>query len=272
MSGVSSSGVIQYPGVTPVTSLADIPAGASGVYQLGTQLYVGDGTVVRNAKGFYAQNNIPLILLSSAAAITATGAITGLTAMPTVPLGIVVRVYCFARSGLAAGVYSAIFSSTTDCQLYTNAAGTITPTGITAGAYAGGTTPVTIPLATIQGGSLGANGSLRVRWSLSAPQNVNNKWLALMLGGVFIHQPGWISSVWNSLVINSFLCNIGVQNINQSMPFQNNFFGLGAVTQSFVSSAIDTSIDQVLSINLQVQVATDYLILENYLAESMYGA
>lgn len=269
-SGVNLTG---HESVLPTfTSLADIPANFTGTAQVGTQLYVVNDGVVRNTGPFYAQSNIPLILLSSATAINATGAITGLTAIPTVPLGTVVRVYCFAQSGLTAGVYYAIFSSPTACQLYTNVAGTIKPTGITAAAYASGTAAVTIPLATISGGSLGANGSLRVRWSLSSVNNANNKWLALMLGGVIIHQPGWISLPWLSLIIYSVFINRGLQNVNQSMPFQNNYFGVGYVSQAFVPSTIDTSIDKVLSINLQMQAATDYLVLESYLAETSYSA
>lgn len=85
----------------------------------------------------------PIILLGAATNITATGAITGLTALPYTPSG-VVQVYCYAQTGLAAGLYYAIFSSTTACQLYLDAAGTITPTGITAGAFAGGTTLATL--------------------------------------------------------------------------------------------------------------------------------
>ena len=130
-----------------------------------------------------AQSAVPTILLSSATSISATGAISGLTALPYVPAG-VVKVYCFAQAGLAAGLYYARFSSTTACQIFTDAAGTVTPTGITAGAYAGGTTEVVLSALIVPGGQMGPSGSVRTSERWTHIGNTNVKTMKLFFGGV----------------------------------------------------------------------------------------
>lgn len=211
-----------------------------------------------------AQKATPIILLSSATNISATGAITGLTALPYQPSG-VVQVYCFAQAGLAAGLYYATFSSTSACQLYTDAAGTITPTGITAGAYNGGTTEVTLMSVTVPGNSLGANGMLATEGLIQAtsPTNANTKTVFTKFAA---------STFGGTAVTNSVSAGFRAAMRNRGSGRQvSALSGRADWTQSSSGAAtqfsVDSTVDQVCTITGQLSVASDYIILEGYTVE-----
>lgn len=214
-----------------------------------------------------AQSAVPVILLSSATNISATGLITGLTALPYTPSG-VVQVYCFAQTGLAAGLYYARFSSTTSCQLYSDAAGTVALSGITAAAYAGGTTQATLASVTVPGGAMGPNGCLRPITDWSGLNNANAKSVQFQLGGT---QFGGSTTSWSTSaggVYARSLRNRGVQNVN---------YCNGASVMGYLNGvsptvfSIDTSATQNLTLLAQLAVATDYIILEGYTVEILPG-
>ena len=219
------------------------------------------------------QSGVPTVLLSSATDITATGAITGLTALPYVPSG-VVFVYCFAQSGLLEGLYYARFSSTTACQLYTDAAGTITPTGITAGAYVGGTTEAILTSLTIPGGSMGANGMIRAQSSWGCSNSANNKTARTRFAGVLFASVG-------QTTVASFSMMNGIKNRgNPAIQFQAGS-GSGSVSTTLgggpassnnnAQSTIDTSVDTTLTFRGQLAVATDFMVLETCTIEILAG-
>ena len=226
-----------------------------------------------NSPRILYQMGVPTVLLSSATNITATGAITGLTALPYVPSG-VVFVYCFAQTGLLEGLYYARFSSTTACQLYTDVDGTITPTGITAGAYVGGTTEAILTSIIIPGGSMGANGMIRAQSSWGCSNSANTKTARTRLDGTLFGQ----TSV---TTVASFGMMNGIKNRgNPAIQFQ---AGSGSGSSSTAlggnptsssnnaQTAINTSVDTTLTFRGQLAVATDFLVLETCTIEILAG-
>ena len=226
-----------------------------------------------NSPRILYQMGVPTVLLSSATNITATGAITGLTALPYVPSD-VVFVYCFAQTGLLEGLYYARFSSTTACQLYTDVDGTITPNGITAGAYVGGTTEAILTSIIILGGSMGANGMIRAQSSWGCSNSANNKTARTRLDGVLFGQQG-------QTTVASFGMMNGIKNRgNPAIQFQpasgsgGPSVGLGSNSSSASNNAqttINTSVDTTLTVRGQLAVATDFLVLETCTIEILAG-
>ena len=226
-----------------------------------------------NSPRILYQMGVPTVLLSSATNITATGAITGLTALPYVPSD-VVFVYCFAQTGLLEGLYYARFSSTTACQLYTDVDGTITPTGITAGAYVGGTTEAILTLLTIPGGSMGANGMIRAQSSWGCSNSANTKTARTRLDGTLFGQQSQTTAA-------SFSMMNGIKNRgNPAIQFQASSGSggpanaLGSNSSSSSNNAqttIDTAVDTTLTFRGQLAVATDFMILETCTIEILAG-
>lgn len=226
-----------------------------------------------NSPRILYQMGVPTVLLSSATNITATGAITGLTALPYVPSD-VVFVYCFAQTGLLEGLYYARFSSTTACQLYTDAAGTITPTGITAGAYVGGTTEAILTSIIIPGGSMGANGMIRAQSSWGCSNSANNKTARTRLDGVLFGQQG-------QTTVASFGAMNGIKNRgNPAIQFQaaggsgapaTTLGGAPASSSINAQTAINTTVDTTLTFRGQLAVATDFMILDACTIEILAG-
>lgn len=226
-----------------------------------------------NSPRILYQRGVPTVLLSSATGITPTGEITGLTALAYVPSD-VVFVYCFAQTGLLEGLYYARFSSKTACQLYTDAAGTITPTGITAGAYVGGTAEVILESITIPGGSMGANGMIRAQSSWGCSSSANNKIARTRLDGTMFGQ------VVGTTVVSFGMMN-GIKNRgNPAIQFKP-ASGSGGPSVSLGSSsasssnnaqtAINTAVDTTLTFRGQLAVATDFLVLETCTIEILAG-
>jgi len=226
-----------------------------------------------NSPRILYQSGVPTVLLSSATDITATGAITGLTALPYVPSG-VVFVYCFAQPGLLEGLYYARFSSTTACQLYTDVEGTITPTGITAGAYVGGTTEAILESITIPGGSMGANGMIRTQSSWGCSNSANTKTARTRLDGILFGQISVTTSA-------SFGMMNGIKNRgNPAIQFQvangsggpaNTLGGAPSSTSNNAQTTINTAVDTTLTFRGQLAVATDFLVLETCTVEILAG-
>lgn len=226
-----------------------------------------------NSPRILYQMGVPTVLLSSATNITATGAITGLTALPYVPSD-VVFVYCFAQAGLLEGLYYARFSSTTACQLYTDVDGTITLTGITAGAYVGGTAEAILTSLTIPGGSMGANGMIRAQSSWSCSNSANNKIARTRLDGTLFGQIA-------ATTVASFSMMSGIKNRgNPAIQFQP-ASGSGGPATALGGSAtsastnnqttINTAVDTTLTFRGQLAVATDFLVLEACTVEILAG-
>lgn len=216
---------------------------------------------------------VPIVLLSSATNISAAGAITGLTALPYTPSG-VVRVFCFAQTGLAAGLYYATFSNTTSCQLFELVSsspavpGTTQPSGITAGAYAGGTTEATLLSVPVPGGLLGLNGRLRAAPTYSAASNnANAKTITGRLGGTLAHSFSPVTSTLSNRGVGD-IQNRGlatVQVCGSGAALQNLYAGGSGVAWQQIS--VNTAVDQTYAISMTMAVATDSCIIEACLIE-----
>ena len=139
------------------------------------------GQPVRNSPNTIAASGQPIYLLGSATNINATGQITGLTtAYNTVytPNGVpsgVVLVYCFAQTGLTAGLYYGRWQSSTAINLYSDAAGTVPLSGITSAAYASATTEAVLAAVTIPANNMGPNGAIFTMSSTTWTTSANNK-------------------------------------------------------------------------------------------------
>lgn len=214
-----------------------------------------------------ACTGVPTILLSSATAITATGAITGLTALPFTPAG-VVRVYCFAQAGLAAGLYYATFSSATACQLYTDAAGTVTPSGITAGAYAGGTSQVTVATVVVPGGALGPNGGLRGGFNASWPNSAGTKSVLTKYGSRNLN----FASGTTTLSMESIKLTMHNRGSAASQFAQGSGNSYAVTGSPMTYTTVDSAVDQNWTVLLQLTNAADYIVLEGYTLEVLRAA
>ena len=226
-----------------------------------------------NSPRILYQRGVPTVLLSSATGITATGEITGLTALAYVPSD-VVFVYCFAQAGLLEGLYYARFSSTTACQLYTDAAGTITPTGITAGAYVGGTTEAILTSLTIPGGSMGANGMIRAQSSWGCSNSANTKIARTRLDGTLFGQIA-VTTVTSVGMMNGIKNRgnpaIQLQPAGGSGGPSVALGGNASSSSNNNQTTINTAVDTTLTFTGKLVVATDFMILETCTVEILAG-
>lgn len=204
-----------------------------------------------------AQSGAPIILPSSGAS-NATGQITHTTALPYQPSG-TVQVYLPAGvvvGDAAGGLYSAVYSSTTVCQLVGNPA-------TANGAYAQVTAAVTLASVVVPGGSIGANGALRVQPHWTQPNNANTKTGTVLFGGQTFSGLSNTTNVSDSREVR--IRNRGALNVNVGF--------VHASAQSFgpIYRVLDTSVNQTLALQATLAAATDYMILEGYAVEVLPG-
>lgn len=204
------------------------------------------------------QSGVPRILASSATAITATGAVSGATALPYVPLG-VVQVFMFLGTLMGANqLYYARYSSTSAFQLYTDAAGTVTPTGLTAGAYAGGTAEAGLLRVVLPGGILGPNGSLMRQFLLHSSATGASKILRTTLGGTLPAQGyGFASAA--GIVVQFTVFNCGSYSIQRAINGTD-----GSSSAAIINGAVDTTLNQTVTATGQLTSAADYLMISAY--------
>lgn len=220
-----------------------------------------------------AQLGTPRVLLPSGTFADTTGSMSALTALPYIPAG-VVQVFVFAGAGIPSSeLYYATFSSTTACQLYERVAsnpavpGTTKPSGITAGAYAGGTATSILATITVPGGTMGPNGRLRVSTfnSFTNPAGAgNNKVCSALLGAFLVAS----STLTTSTAYRMFseICNQNSVSVQTGSYFATPGGGMVSPTD-WRRGTINTAVDQNLTLTAQCSIATDYCILENYCIE-----
>jgi hypothetical protein len=214
-----------------------------------------------------AQSAVPTILLSSATAITATGAITGLTALPYTPSGVVQVFVDLSGIGGVKGLYYARFSSTSACQLYTDAAGTITPTGLTAGAYAGLTGEQVLASILVPAGSMGPNGSLRVDAMFNCTNDANVKVVNVKANSTTVAST--TLTTYGGVRKFQRWANRGAQNaqiVQQYGPAD-----AGYTAGQVAYTTIDTSQNVTLTLTANLANAADFISLESYLIEVIPG-
>lgn len=226
-----------------------------------------DGTETIGVPYVLAQSAVPTILLSSATAITATGAITGLTALPYTPSGVVQVFMDLSGIGGVKGLYYARFSSTTACQLYTDPAGSIQPSGITAGAYAGLTGEQVLASILLPAGSMGPNGSTRFDVHFTYANSANNKTVYIRANGTSLAQTTLTTTAWIKKATR--WVNRGAQNVNMSTLFGAPEGGLTSGGLNYTT--IDTSQNVTFTLTANLANAADYAMVEAYLIEVIPG-
>lgn len=126
----------------------------------------------------------------------------------------------------------------------------------------GSTSETTLASVNVPGGLLGLNGGLRVTMLFSTTNNANNKIPRVKLGATRFGQyaPASVPAMqWLTIVRNRGSAS---SQISQG----DNVTGIGS-TNTPVTGAIDTTVDQPLVITGQLAVGTDTMALESYMVE-----
>lgn len=122
----------------------------------------------------------------------------------------------------------------------------------------------TLASVTVPGGLMGPNGSLRVNLSFSMVIGAaQNKTMRVKLGGTTF----LLYTLNNS---TEFLANVIIRNRNSQgvQLIQNSSnAGIGASSTAMANAAIDTTVDQLLTITGQLQNAGDSVAIEGYTVE-----
>lgn len=230
-----------------------------------------------------AQSAIPMILPSSGT-MGANGSLTGLTALPYTVFPQPCFMYFPAGkvfSGSPAGMYYASITAATTAQVYNNMytsgrpqdAIPVVPTPVVdagPGAYTQ-TTAADIEMFSVPlpGMMLGLWGSLRFRAMWAGNNNANAKIIPSKLGGTqFGGSSINITSSPGGTQIRG-LTNRG--SYNKQICMGGSAFANGADGTSPTYLAIDTSVDKALTLSANMATATDYMILEGFVAEILPG-
>lgn len=225
-----------------------------------------------------AQSAVPVILVPNGT-VAADGTITLGTALPTIYSGGAwVRLPAGAVVGGLAGLYFAVFSSSTVGAIkslfadpatqfipYLPTVALVAAVG-SAVAYTQTTgAAITLMNMTVRGAQMGLTGSLRAEFAVAQSNNANGKTLTATFGGSNIFNAGMASTLSALGAIR--VRNRGVYGSQVTTPL--NTFGAPGVTagNSPVYLTKDTSVDQGFTVNVQSAVATDYVVLEAFTAE-----
>jgi hypothetical protein len=226
------------------------------------------------------QSAIPVILAPNGT-VAANGVVTLGTALPTTYASAWVYLPAGAISGGAAGLYYAVFSSTTVGQIYTtfvSGASAFTPyipASLTAAvgsgsAYTQTTATVSLLNITLSGGLMGANGSVRVRRLMQRnATGISNANHGVFLGGVDMYSNLSLTTANRMAGVVSTFANRGVQN-SQIAPYYAPDTGFNTAVATGLS--VNTAIDQPLSIQCSLITATDYIVLEGFTVEVLPAA
>lgn len=231
-------------------------------------------TQVPNIVQVIGKSGIPFIHTSSGS-IGNNGALTGVTALAgTYSSG----AWCYfpanaIAAGVAAGWYWTVFSSTTAGTIYNSTytggpvgLGTTTAFATTGpGAYTGETAEVTGPTITLTGGSMGANGVVRVTFGTTMTNNANTKTPRVKFGGNQVSGFNVASQATNQSLIE--IHNRGLTN-SQATFTQGSTVALSSVAYTSTATASDAAV----AITLAKATATDNLVIEGFTFQLVYGS
>ncbi len=229
-----------------------------------TRAIIVDGLLLTIAKC----SGIPVGICGGAStSIGNNGALTGLTALPTqFP-----KIYLYFAanvlfSGSTAGFYYAEMSSTSAATVYNNLldplnpAWPITKTPIVAtgpGAFTQVTASnVVVQSFTVPANTLGPNGHILVEHLMSISTSGSNKTADVRLGGSVLD--GSTATTQNSARYLHTLYNSG----DTGKQAGGNFLGVGANASTITRRTVDTTVDQLLTLNFTMSASTDYMISE----------
>lgn len=235
---------------------------------------------------FASQNPVQYILAQSGVSvglapngtIAATGVVTLGTALPRIySAGIWLRFPDGAVAGGLSGLYWCVMSSTTVGQVYSNfvdtSAGFVPyiPTGTLVAAVGSGvayaqTTGVDIVLVNtpLMGNALGNNGSLRIRdlTSMNVDATANTRIRKHFLGTAVFISLGSTATSTTATILNQ-ISNQGIANSQISQNWGMN----GNSNAALLSGAIDTTINQPITLTANITNAADCAIIEAFSIE-----
>lgn len=211
------------------------------------------------------QFSIPCVIANSGTVAT-NGTVTLGTALPlTYSDGVWLYLPAGAVVGGSAGWYYAVMSSTTVGQVYTNYIATMQSPHIPAllsaavgsnSAYTGVTTQVTMGSVQIPANTLGAQGSVRYKATLSYNNSAGAKTARVDFGGSTVLSVAPTTTV--SISVDKTVHNrtTAKQIIQAAADVQ------AASATAVTTLAVDTTADVTVGITGQLATATDHLILE----------
>lgn len=226
-------------------------------------------------------SGIPFVV-SPTGTVAANGVVTLGTALAAIYSG---GCYMYLAAGAAfagstAGWYWVVMSSTTVGVIFNNnyVSGAVSPPAVNTpivaagpGAYTGVTTAVTGPQITIPPGLCGPWGAVRLTTSWAQNSSANNKTSTVTLAGTSIvsavnasvqsfvsHAIGFLKNLQNLVSVSPPAVAGGLGAINTAQAYVAANFGQNPATAP------------VLAIGGQLATATDYLVLEGFLAETFF--
>lgn len=215
------------------------------------------------------QAGIPFVVPSSGT-MGNNGALSGIAAVPSAyPSAYVFLPANAISAGSAAGLYYAVFSSTTAATVYNNTYTSGQPTvpaSPTAfvttgpGAFTQVTTEVTLITATIPANALGLNGRTEARADYTWTSSANTKTPRIRLGVTAVY--AGTSSTSTGAIVQASATNRN--NASSQKVSGQHLSSSGAVAYSAGTAAIDTTANADLTITLQNSSATETQILESY--------
>ena len=221
-----------------------------------------------------AQSAVPVILVPNGTVAT-NGTITlGTALLTTYSVGAWIRLPANAVVGGLAGLYWAVFSSTTVGQVYTNFADPATqfiptiPSGTLVAAVGSNaaytqTTGSNITLAniTLPGGAPGLNGAVVFNVLHGSINNANAKTKFVNLAGNFMPVDTTLVSKAHSGMLTT-LRNMGAAGLQVANGYTSD--ASAGNTNSLTYFAINTAVDQTIAIGCSMATATDYVLLASF--------
>lgn len=136
-----------------------------------------------------------------------------------------------------------------------------------AASITGTTAETALASITVPGGIMGPNGSLRVTARYSVTGSANTKSFRTRLGGTAFISPGVASA---SSIEYKTVCNIFNRGNQSAQIGDGDSSGISAGNVSY-TGAINTALDQVLTITGQLATASETITLESYTVEVLPG-
>jgi hypothetical protein len=215
----------------------------------------------------WAGNNMPYVLAQSAVpygiansgTIATAGTVTLGTALNTTYSGGIWLYFpATAFASGSAGFYWTVMSSTTTGTVYTTSDTSGTPVNGSNSAYTGSTSQQTAVTVSVPGGAMGANGAIRSIVSCSTNSTAGAKSLVVGFGSANF---GAVSAT-TSTAINAtqIIANRNSQSL-QRLSY------LVSVNAAGGYATADTSADVAITYKINLAVATDVIVLENYFIE-----
>lgn len=239
---------------------------------------LGSGNRVKGVtQGRLAASAIPFIWAPTGT-MANNGAITLGTALSTTYANAYVLLPVSAIfAGSAAGWYFAQFSSATLGTVFNNSYVSNAPSIPTSpvafvttgpGAYTGVTSAANGPQITVPAGVMGLNGVLRVALLGSCANSAGNKTFNVFLGvGTFLNT---IATTVASINSSCVIYNRGAANSQVAFaPGNSSGFGTAAGVSTY--GGVNTAVNQTLSVGGTLAVATDFLVIEAFVAEVLPG-